>query len=86
MKGVLDHTYALQREKRLDIRYRLIRRTHEILQAIAKYHPNPKSILDLGTAEGRMLSAVKLKYFNNSSGDPEVPNLSFIETLNTGMG
>ncbi|MCJ7563594.1 MAG: methyltransferase domain-containing protein [Candidatus Aminicenantes bacterium] len=62
MKGVLDYTYARQREKKSGIRYRLIRRTHEILQAIAKYRPDPKSVLDLGTAEGRMLSAVKCKY------------------------
>ena len=61
MKGVLDRSYARQREKRPDIRYRLKRRTQEILRAIAEYRPDPETVLDLGTAEGRMLSSVKFK-------------------------
>jgi 2-polyprenyl-3-methyl-5-hydroxy-6-metoxy-1,4-benzoquinol methylase len=54
--------YALSREKRLDFRYRLKRRTHEVLLAIGRYVPCPQNIVDLGTAEGKMLWEVKRKY------------------------
>jgi ubiquinone/menaquinone biosynthesis C-methylase UbiE len=62
MKGILDLEYAHQREKRADLKYRLRRRTDEILKAIAKFSFHPQKILDLGTAEGKMLEEIKLKY------------------------
>lgn len=54
--------YALSREKRPDFRYRLRRRTYEVIKAIEKYSPSPQRIIDLGTAEGKMLQEIKLKY------------------------
>jgi SAM-dependent methyltransferase len=54
--------YALSREKRPDFRYRLKRRTREVLQAIARYTPSPQNVVDLGTAEGRMLREIKQRY------------------------
>jgi ubiquinone/menaquinone biosynthesis C-methylase UbiE len=62
MKGVLDKEYALQREKKRALKYRLRRRADEAVQAIRIYYPDPERILDLGTAEGRMLSRIKDKY------------------------
>lgn len=62
MKGILDLEYAHQREKRADLKYRLRRRTDEILKAIAKFSIHPQKILDLGTAEGKMLGEIKSKY------------------------
>jgi ubiquinone/menaquinone biosynthesis C-methylase UbiE len=62
MKGVLDKEYALQREKRRALKYRLRRRADEAIQAIRVFYPDPERILDLGTAEGRMLSRIKDKY------------------------
>jgi len=62
MKGVLDKEYALQREKRRALKYRLRRRADEAVQAIRIFYPDPERILDLGTAEGRMLSRIKDKY------------------------
>jgi len=54
--------YALSREKRPDFRYRLKRRTREVLQVIDRYKPSPQNIVDLGTAEGRMLREIKRRY------------------------
>ncbi|MCJ7645213.1 MAG: methyltransferase domain-containing protein [Candidatus Aminicenantes bacterium] len=62
MKGVLDKEYALQREKWRALKYRLRRRADEAVQAIRVFYPDPERILDLGTAEGRMLSRIKDKY------------------------
>ncbi len=62
MKGLLDKEYALQREKKLALKYRLKRRGDEAVQAISAYYPDPKRILDLGTAEGKMLSRIKDQY------------------------
>lgn len=62
MKGILDLEYAFQREKRPDFKYRLKRRTSEILKTIARFSPHPRAILDLGTAEGKMLEEIKIKY------------------------
>jgi len=58
--GVLDKTYALGRQTKKSWRYRLKRRTYEIIRSINKYCPSKKnSILDIGAAEGLMLSAIK---------------------------
>jgi len=62
MKGILNLEYALLRERRIDLKYRLRRRTYEVLKAIGKFYPNPQRILDLGTAEGRMLREVKTRH------------------------
>jgi ubiquinone/menaquinone biosynthesis C-methylase UbiE len=62
MKGVLDKGYARQREKRRAFKYRLRRRADEVVQAIRIFYPDPERILDLGTAEGRMLSRIKNSY------------------------
>ena len=61
MKDVLSLEYAVSREKRPDFRYRLKRRTYEALRAIEKFRPEPRRILDLGTAEGRMLEKIRLQ-------------------------
>lgn len=61
--GVLDKTYALGRKTKKAWRYRLRRRTHEVIQTIYKYHPSRiDSILDIGTAEGLMLSTIKKEF------------------------
>ncbi len=60
--GVLDKSYALGRQQKKSWRYRLNRRTREVAQAIESYYPLPVSILDLGAAEGAMLSRLK-KHF-----------------------
>lgn len=62
MKGTLNLGYALLREKRLDLRYRLRRRTHEVLEEMENFSSSPQRILDLGTAEGRMLEKIKCRY------------------------
>ena len=62
MKGTLDQDYARQREERSALKYRLRRRADEAIRAIETFRPSPARILDLGTAEGRMLSRVKARY------------------------
>ncbi len=54
--------YALSREKRPDLRYRLKRRTEEVLRALNRHAPSAKNIIDLGTAEGKMLRMIKLRH------------------------
>ena len=62
MKGTRGLDYALKRESQRDHVYRLKRRTAEVIAGIERYSPNPEAILDLGTAEGRMLAAVSERY------------------------
>lgn len=60
MKGVLDKEYAIARQTRRSHIYRLKRRTDEVLKDIKKFHPEePRSILDIGTADGLMLNNLK---------------------------
>lgn len=55
--------YHLERKTKLAPRYRLKRRTHEVIEAIKKHHPsNIEAILDIGTADGLMLSKTKKEF------------------------
>lgn len=64
-EGSLDLEYALGRENKKALRYRLWRRTREVLEGMERHAPLPvNDILDLGAAEGRMLHSIKLKYPN----------------------
>jgi len=61
--GVLDKKYALGRKTKKSWRYRLKRRTYEIIRAINKYHQSKiDTILDIGAAEGAMLSSIKKEF------------------------
>ncbi|MDO8142689.1 MAG: methyltransferase domain-containing protein [Candidatus Brocadiales bacterium] len=60
MKGVLDKDYAIARQTKRSHIHRLKRRTFEVLKSIQTFHPEiPQSILDIGTADGLMLSNLK---------------------------
>jgi len=60
MKGVLDKKYAVARQTKRSHIYRLRRRSFEVLKGIKTFHPEkPESILDIGTADGLMLSNLK---------------------------
>lgn len=55
--------YAKKRETKKSFRYCLWRRTYEVLKAIEEFAGEPiKDVIDLGTADGRMLDAVYQKY------------------------
>jgi len=61
--GVYDLEYAFLRNSKKSLKYRLWRRTHEVLGAIEQFAIKPAgNILDLGTAEGRMLDVVSRKH------------------------
>jgi len=58
--GVLDSSYHTKRKKDKSLKYRLYRRTQEILISVKRYYPGtPDSFIDLGTADGLMLSMIK---------------------------
>jgi len=60
--GVLDKQYHRDREIKKAHSYRLKRRTHEVINIITSYLPGQDrylKILDVGTADGMMLSAIK---------------------------
>ena len=60
MKGVLSKEYADARQTKRSHIYRLRRRSFEVLKGIKTFHPEkPGSILDIGTADGLMLSNLK---------------------------
>lgn len=62
MRGTRDIDYAINREHKRDHIYRLKRRTAEVIAAIHKYSSHPEDILDLGTAEGKMLLPVQRSF------------------------
>lgn len=61
--GLLNVEYAEGRETKKSFRYRLWRRTFEVLEAIQQFAKSPvHDIIDLGTADGRMLAHIQEKY------------------------
>ncbi len=61
--GVLGLEYAKGRNKKKALKYRLWRRTHEVKSSIKKFLPNkPSAIIDLGTADGKMLNDINKIY------------------------
>ena len=61
-KGVMGIDYHTGRGKKKSLKYRLGRRTKEVVGAIEKYAKEKRAILDLGTADGLMLSRIKNTY------------------------
>lgn len=58
--GTLDKSYHLGRRTKKSLIYRLNRRTKEVIRSIKEYYlGTPKDIIDLGTADGLMLSIIK---------------------------
>lgn len=62
LRGVLEIDYHLKRKTKKSLVYRLKRRTKEAIKAIEKYSQPPRKILDLGAADGLMLSKIKDKF------------------------
>lgn len=61
--GLPDYEYAKRRGIKGSLRYRLRRRTREVLLAIEQFAKNPmRDIIDLGTADARMLDMIHQKY------------------------
>ncbi len=61
--GNLKLDYADERTHKKPARYRLWRRTHEVIRAIDAHGLNPPAdVLDLGTADGRMLNVIHQRY------------------------
>ena len=59
----MDVNYAKERDSKISAKYRLWRRTVEIISALEEFAPKPfKDIIDLGTADGRMLHTIKKKF------------------------
>jgi len=54
-KGVLSVEYHKGRERKRALKYRLARRTDEVLKAIKVYKSDIDILLDIGTADGLML-------------------------------
>lgn len=58
--GTLDKSYHSGRKKKRSLRYRLQRRTKEVINSIKEYYTEiPQNIIDLGTADGLMLGMIK---------------------------
>jgi len=77
MKGLMTKKYHQERKEKLAPKYRLKRRGFEVTEAIKKYHPtNIKAILDIGTADGLMLSRIKKEF-----PDAECVGLEYSEEL-----
>jgi ubiquinone/menaquinone biosynthesis C-methylase UbiE len=61
--GTLGKSYHFQRKTKKSLGYRLQRRTHEVIRAINTYSPkHPLDIIDLGSADGLMLSSVQDRF------------------------
>ena len=61
--GSLGIDYAEERIVKRASRYRLERRSYEVITALCTYFADPPGkILDLGTADGQMLNRVKKRY------------------------
>ena len=61
--GSMDIEYAKNRETKKSLKYRLWRRTYEVLGAIENFASKPpKEIIDLGAADGRMLDMIHRQY------------------------
>lgn len=61
--GILDYEYAKRRGFKGYMRYRLRRRTREVLAAIEQFAGTPvHDIIDLGTADARMLDVIHQRY------------------------
>jgi len=61
--GSMDIEYAKKRETKKSLKYRLWRRTYEVLAAIENFASKPpKKIIDLGAADGRMLDLIHRQY------------------------
>ncbi|TVL95596.1 MAG: hypothetical protein CV082_10425 [Candidatus Brocadia sp. BL1] len=60
VKGVLGKEYATARQSKRSHIYRLKRRSFEVLKSIQTFHSKePRSILDVGAADGLMLNNLK---------------------------
>jgi ubiquinone/menaquinone biosynthesis C-methylase UbiE len=59
-KGMLNYDYYKGRKTNLALKYRLFRRTKEVIEGIEKYKGHElDSLLDIGTADARMLEMLK---------------------------
>jgi len=59
LSGEMHMDYHEGRINKKSFKYRLNRRGAEVAKAINKYYPQPQSLLDLGAADGLMLSKIK---------------------------
>ena len=61
--GVLGVDYAEGRVTSRALKYRLQRRTDEVIRSVKQYHVGPpKKLIDLGTADGRMLGLLQAEF------------------------
>lgn len=61
--GTLDRSYHLERKTKKALKYRLKRRTDEVIASIDNFFSgSPGDIIDLGAADGLMLSLLKDKF------------------------
>ena len=88
MNGVLDKEYALQRDKKRALKYRLRRRADEAVQAIRVFYPNPEKDPrpgDRGRQDAfenqRKISLDHLRRARIFSGSPERGRRSFPEYI-----
>jgi ubiquinone/menaquinone biosynthesis C-methylase UbiE len=64
--GRLDKSYHVGRKSKKSLIYRLTRRTQEVLLAIQKYFPGESPVIvDLGSADGLMLSTIKKTFLSS---------------------
>lgn len=86
----MTEKYYWERKNKLAPRYRLKRRGNEVIKIIKKYFPEkPQNILDIGSADGLMLSRIKkefpesscigIKYAKELIGKNTDPNILIIQ-------